>query len=437
MAVGGSGARERITGRRLVSVGLALTLSVALAGVAAGALIEVTPAPEQAGAAAPPGTATSGGGAGDLAAFYRAPSPLSDAPAGTLVRRQALPADPALPPGTRSWRILFHSTAADGGDLLESGMVVVPGGSPPPGGFPVVSWAHGTTGVAPGCAPSRTGTGQIPGLRSLVAHRMIVAAADYRGLGVAGYHPYLVGTSEAEDVLDAARAARSLAGSAASDAVVVAGFSQGGQAALFAGEVAPTYAPDLFLAGVAAVAPVTSALDLAPVGDQPPPSGQSAFTASVLWSWSHRYRSVRLAALLTPAGLAGLDVVRSACIDQVASVYDTMPPALFFRPGWQRSAAVVAADRANLPGAAPTAAPVLVVQGTADEVIPFGRTTRFVADRLCRAQFDAVDFEALAGDGHAQSLADAVPRMAAWFSARLAGASAPDTCGTGVLGASG
>ncbi len=59
-------------------------------------------------------------------------------------------------------------------------------------------------------------------------------------------------------MLDAARAARNLVGGEASNQVVILGFSQGGQAALFASQIAPTYAPDLLVAGAAAAAPVTS-----------------------------------------------------------------------------------------------------------------------------------------------------------------------------------
>ena len=320
---------------------------------------------------------------GALASFYRPPDPLPYAPAGAIIRGQELDGT-GLPAGARAYRVLYHSTSDSGGDLAESGVVVVPGGPPPPGGFPIVSWAHGTTGVASGCAPSVDGTSTIPDLDALVGDRDIVVATDYRGLGAPGLHPYLVGTSEAEDVLDAARAARSLVGDAASNAVVVLGYSQGGQAALFAGEIAQTYAPELYVAGVAAVAPVTSVLDLAPTGDRPPPSGQSAFTAMALFAWARHYRTFQLQSVLTPAGLAGIPAVATSCVDGVASLYDAVSPTRFFQPGWERQPAVQAANRANQPGGSPTSAPILVVQGTADEVVPYGRTTTFVSRQLCR-----------------------------------------------------
>jgi len=371
---------------------------------------------------------------GALAAFYRPPSPLPFAPAGSVIRSQPIAGVAGLPAGARAYRVLFHTTSGSGGDLAESGIIVVPGGTPPPGGFPIVSWAHGTTGVASGCAPSLDGTSTIPDLADLVAAREIVVAADYRGLGAPGLHPYLVGASEAEDVLDAARSARSLEGGGASNAVVVLGFSQGGQAALFAGEIAQSYAPELFVAGVAAVAPVTSVLDLAPTGARPPPSGQSAFTAMALFAWSLHYRTFQLQKALTPAGLAGIAAVSSSCINGVASVYDAVPPATFFQPGWEQLPGVQAANQANRPGGSPTSAPILVVQGTADEVVPFGRTTRFVSRRLCRSQYDSVDYVAEQGVGHSQVLDLSTTMINRWISARFSGGTAVDSCTRPGLG---
>jgi pimeloyl-ACP methyl ester carboxylesterase len=345
-------------------------------------------------------------------------------------------AGPGLPAGTRAYRVLYHSTTAAGGDLAESGVVVVPGGTPPAGGFPIVSWAHGTTGVASGCAPSVTGTSSLPDLAALIRSRYIVAASDYRGLGTPGQHPYLVGTAEAEDVLDAARAARDLVGSAASDRVAVLGFSQGGQAALFAGEVAPTYAPDLTLVGVAAVAPVTSVLELAPTGDGPPPSGQSAFTAMVLYAWSRHYRTFGLQRVLTPAGLADLTAVTSSCVNTVATLYDAVSPGRFFVSGWEADPAVQAANRANEPGDVPIAAPILVIQGTADEVVPYATTTRFVSHQLCGQQYDSVDYDVGTGLGHSQSLTDSAAVITRWLRGRYAGTAGVDSCERAGLGVS-
>ena len=442
--------RVHLPSTRTVIVTLLLVVASIAVGSPAGPVTAATPgtAPVAAagpGAAGPLSTvaavsavaAVHGGDAtvtGTLASFYRPPSPLPYAPAGSIIRSQLIPPGPGLPAGTHAYRVLFHTTSGSGGDLAESGMVVVPGGTPPAGGFPIVSWAHGTTGVASGCAPSLDGTAGITDLPALVAAREIVVAADYRGLGAPGLHPYLVGTSEGEDVLDGARAARSLVGNDASNAVVVLGYSQGGQAALFAGELAQSYAPELFVAGVAAVAPVTSVLELAPTGDQPPPSGQSAFTAMALFAWAQHYRTFPLRKVLTPAGLAGISAVSSSCVDGVASLYDAVSPTRFFLPGWQEQPAIQAANQANRPGGSPTSAPILVVQGTADEVVPFGQTTDFVGRRLCRSQYDSVDYVTEQGVTHTQVLDLSTTVINRWIRARFSGATTVDSCTRPGLG---
>ncbi|MGD0881996.1 MAG: alpha/beta fold hydrolase [Acidimicrobiales bacterium] len=420
-------ARRTALSKRSHPVALALALALTVMSCLGGTLST----PATAATPAPTASAVGGGDAsvtGALASFYRPPDPLPYAPAGSIIRAQRIPAGTGLPSGTRAYRVLYHSTSGSGGDLAESGIAVVPGGTPPPGGFPIVSWAHGTTGVASGCAPSLEGTATLPDLAALIGHRDIVVATDYRGLGAPGLHPYLVGNSEAEDVLDAARAARALVGSDASDDVVILGYSQGGQAALFAGEIAPSYAPDLYIAGVAAVAPVTSVLELAPSGDLPPPSGQSAFTAMVLFAWAHHYRTFGLRNVLTPAGLADLTAVSSSCVDAVASLYDAVPPAHFFLPGWEHDPAVQAANRANRPGGTPTSAPILVVQGSADEVVPIGETTEFVKQSLCRSQYDTVEYVTDRGAGHSQVMGISAGVIDRWIQARFAGEPTTDSC---------
>jgi acetyl esterase/lipase len=104
--------------------------------------------------------------------------------------------------------------------------------------------------------------GMMWNLRNIIAQRHIVVATDYAGLGTEGIHPYLIGESEARSVLDSVRAARALPNSGASNRFAVWGHSQGGHAALYTGQVAARYAPDLKLVGVAAAAPATYLVEL-------------------------------------------------------------------------------------------------------------------------------------------------------------------------------
>jgi pimeloyl-ACP methyl ester carboxylesterase len=85
----------------------------------------------------------------------------------------------------------------------------------------------------------------------------VIVATDYVGLGTAGPHPYLIGQGEARSVLDSVRAARQMPQLSLQPATVVWGHSQGGHAALWAGALAPSYAPDVHVLAVAALAPAS------------------------------------------------------------------------------------------------------------------------------------------------------------------------------------
>ena len=91
----------------------------------------------------------------------------------------------------------------------------------------------------------------------------VVTATDYSGLGTPGVERYLIGADEARDVLNSVRAARALTATGAGTRVAVYGHSQGGHAALWTGDVAPTYAPEFQIVGVAAAAPAATAISVA------------------------------------------------------------------------------------------------------------------------------------------------------------------------------
>ncbi len=127
---------------------------------------------------------------------------------------------------------------------------------PPAGGYRVVSWAHGTTGIADECAPSLGGPLTVWAANDLLDRGYVVTATDYEGLGTPGRHPYIVGESEARGVIDSVRAARALLGSDVVSAdYAVWGHSQGGHATMFVLHIADTWAPELHLEGVVAGAP--------------------------------------------------------------------------------------------------------------------------------------------------------------------------------------
>ena len=377
------------------------------------------------GSAQPPGSPDVKGG---LDAFYKVPTTLSPAPPGSIIRWSVIPSAGQLPPGATAYRILYHSESIAGNDVAVSGVVVVPGGAPPPGGFPIVSWAHGTTGLASQCAPSLGPLSSISYLTALLKARMIVAATDYQGLGTPGMQPYLVGQSEAQGVLDAARAARSLEGSAASNTVIVLGYSQGGQAALFAGQIAQSYAPELFVAGIVAVGPVTSLTELAPAVPDADPDADAGFAAMALYAWSQTYGNLRLASALTERARREDPVIASSCAGAVGAALDSTPTRFLFRSNWSTDRAVRADNDVNEPGRAPSFAPVLVVQGVDDSLVPYRTTTTLVDDWLCRAQHDTVTYAPIPGASHSGALQEGGPVILDWIWSRLAGRPDVDSC---------
>ena len=190
-------------------------------------------------------------------AFYD-PTAALPAKAGVLLRSE--PFHRGIPSNSHAWRILYTSTRDARTPSIASGIVVV-GDDAPAGPRPVIAWAHGTTGIVPGCAPSvldkSLAAGAAPAVREVIERGWVLVATDYVGLGTAGPHPYLIGQGEGRSVLDAVRAAKQIPGLSLADQTVVWGHSQGGHAALWTGILAPAYAPDVHVIGVAALAPAT------------------------------------------------------------------------------------------------------------------------------------------------------------------------------------
>ena len=195
-------------------------------------------------------------------AFYVPPADRPSRP-GALLRKEAFVR--GVPADAQAWRILYTTTRLDGTVAVASAIVMV-SRAPRSEPRPVIAWTHGTTGVVPGCAPSllEDPFANVPALRQLIDNGWIYVATDYVGQGTSGPHPYLIGEGEARSALDSIRALRQMEVIGAGEDTVVWGHSQGGHAALWTGIVAPAYAPDVRILGVAAIAPAS---DLRPLLD--------------------------------------------------------------------------------------------------------------------------------------------------------------------------
>jgi len=235
----------------------------------------------------PPADPPENGPAGD--AFYVVHKMVPPGDPGDPIYQRRLDNPTAALNGS-NWLALYRSDDAHGNPIAVSGMIVLPNQPPKTAdGYPLISWAHGTVGVAHMCAPSRDRlesdahpVNVYPQdlLNNFLSQGWAVAMTDYEGLGVTyGRHPYMLGRSEAHGVLDIVRTARELFGERISGRFAIVGHSQGGQAALFAAHHAPGRVDGLV--GVAAIAPANHPLDVITGGARNPfqdPGRGYAFT---------------------------------------------------------------------------------------------------------------------------------------------------------------
>lgn len=155
-----------------------------------------------------------------------------------------------------TYRMAYRSTDAHNPTHLVavSSEVMIPRGAPPAGGWPVLAWAHGTSGIGLTCAPSVMGIGgpQASFYSRWLRRGYAIVATDYPGLGEPGAALYLNAKSEGMAVLDSVRAARRRF-SSLSGHVVLLGHDQGAQAVLAASALANSYAPSLQIKGTIAL----------------------------------------------------------------------------------------------------------------------------------------------------------------------------------------
>ncbi|MFT3716439.1 MAG: lipase family protein [Gordonia sp. (in: high G+C Gram-positive bacteria)] len=176
----------------------------------------------------------------------------------------------ALPPAAGASLIRYPSTSVTGEPITLTGSLLTPKKRPPAGGWPLAVWGHMTTGGADACAPSTAAAGS-SALTDMTSGDLIVSGLlkrgfavvrpDYEGIGSPGPHPYLIGSSLARSMVDAAKGAVAADPRIGRD-VVVAGHSEGAVAALFAAAEPARDWGDLRLRAAAAVTPPTRMGDI-------------------------------------------------------------------------------------------------------------------------------------------------------------------------------
>ena len=362
-------------------------------------------------------------------AFYTAPAEVP-AEAGALLRIE--PFTREIPEGAVAWRILYTTTRDDGVPATASALVVArsaPASEP----RPVIAWAHGTTGVARNCAPSLLAepmeSGAFYALDGVLEQGWVLVATDYIGLGSEGPHPYLIGQPSGRSVLDAVRAAKQLDDLRLRDQTVVWGHSQGGGAALWTGQLAPTYAPDVNVIGVAALAPAADVPSL--VDNLYDSVGGSMFASYAVTGYAGTYPDVRFDEYVRPTARTVVRELAARCLGEPAALVSVLASITTGMSAFNTDLSSGALGEhlvANVPGG-PFEMPVLIGQGAADTLITPDVVAAY-AERLCATGAD-VDYRSYDGKDHVGLVAadsPLLPELVTWTQQRFDGDPAPTTC---------
>lgn len=322
----------------------------------------------------------------------------------------------------RGWRILYVSLGSAGTEIAVSGLVLLPNGEPPQGGWAVISYAVGTTGITAIAAPSLDPHATVLGypawttIPSFLQAQYAVVLSDQEGRGTAGPHPYLHGPMLAANQIDVVRAGRELT-SELSSTWVAMGASEGGQSTLFAAAVATAMAPELDYRGAVA--------ECAPV-EWPTLVGDMTDTARillplVLHAYTYHDPSVKVEEHLNDDGLALWKAWCTSRLAEPGKVLDTFMPMLgkpLFRlaPGETSHAEAAARIFADIDLPALEASrgrfdrPVLLTEGAVDEYCVPGTIRRYADDlQAAGSQVEYHCYDANHMDLPYLSLADTLP----------------------------
>ncbi|TDB97846.1 alpha/beta hydrolase [Actinomadura sp. 7K534] len=354
---------------------------------------------------------------------------------GELISSRPLTNAAALPSAARNRFVTYVSEGSHGQRITVSGTVAVPKGTPPRGGWPVLSWAHGTTGTADICAPSASTAGGPAGdylsitekyLDKWVANGFAVVQTDYEGLGTPGGHTYMHGRSEANTVTDMVRAAREADRGIGRD-WFVAGHSQGGQATLFtAADLQPPR--DIRLRGAVSIAPGSNmSQTFAYVANQYPGAEIALPFMFILLNGAYAADpSMDPDDVLTDEAARIAEAGRTtACSAQLKQFSATLPLDDVFRPGADTSAFERYYEKQEALGL-DLKVPTLVVQGTADREVSPASTQNIVRD-LC-ARYGDIAYREFEGADHRGAIDASFQSSLTFVQDLRAGRTPPTTC---------
>lgn len=290
-------------------------------------------------------------------------------------------------------------------------------------GYPIVAWAHGTSGLFGECAPShlRNLLYQFAAPFTLALQGYVVVAPDYAGLGVdtdaSGKpipHQYAANPAAANDLFYAVQAAQSTFDSLSRQFVIM-GHSQGGGAAWGAAQRQIDEPVDGYL-GTIAGSPLTDSfalfdlISLALVA-----SLQSVFGADFdPTSFVTDAGEKRLALL---KDIQGCDPVQSQLFADG-----------LVQAGFQSTFYAKAYQQLTSNGVRKIAGPMLVLQGEADTTVPFAVTATATNETCQMFPESQLEFVTFANVSHVPVLYAGQRVWLKWIEDRFAGVPVKKVC---------
>jgi pimeloyl-ACP methyl ester carboxylesterase len=277
--------------------------------------------------------------------------------------------------------------------------------------------------------PDPFAAGAFFALDQVIDRGWALVATDYVGLGTEGPHPYLIGEPVGRSVLDSVRAAKQLTAAGLGDETVVWGHSQGGGAALWTGILAPEYAPDANVIGVAALAPASDLVGLMENLANVP--GGSIFATYALDAYADVYDDVELGDYVRPAARSSFDEVAGRCLAEPSAVLSVLGSLAFDMSVFSddlTSGPLLGRLVENVP-IDPIDAPLLLAQGEADSLVVPAVQDAYVEARCSDGQ--AIDYRTYPGRDHVPLVeADSplIPELLEWTVDRFSGAPPTPTC---------
>ena len=356
--------------------------------------------------------------------------------------------------------VVTYVTQDRGVEVEATALISWPTNVPPEAeALPTLVFLHGTSGFTDGCGPSgSTEDGVLAA--ALASLGYVVVAPDYIGLkndspSTGFLHPYLAGQPTAIASFDAIRTLGHLpdelreGDARVSNRVVVVGGSQGGHAALWFDRLAPYYARELEIAGIAATVPPADLVGQTKLGlstYRDSTANVAAFYGATSQWYGHQDK---LSEVFRSPIEKELPIALGASCDPgiVLDILTTLE--LIFQPEFLSAAATFPnlnpwGCMATENGLTTTSIPriqkdsasygILFITGESDTLVDTP-TERASFETLCNAGMPMQYLEC-AGASHTQATAWAIPEILTFLHERLEGkefvkqctAGAPTTC---------